>query len=331
MDRQHQSPSARWAARRAWVGQAPFTRKHICSPTWATAPTSTAACWPSASRRRGRQHHLQDPVQRRGGDDRRPARSASGPEADSVPQIQKSLIAEGVKKLVIVTDEPEKYDGVALEPLASPCTTATSSTRPARVPRDPAGLHGASSTTRPAPPRSAAAASAARRPRRPRRWSSTSWSARAAATARCRANCLSVEPVETEFGRKRRINQNTCNKDYSCVKGFCPSFVTVEGGTLKKAKKEKRGDLPVLPPLPEPAAAGREALGHRGRRRRRHRRHHHRPAAGVAAHLEGKAASSRRTPAAWRRRAAPPGATSRSPTGPRPSTPPRSTPPRPIW
>ena len=59
--------------------------------------------------------------------------------------------------------------------------------------------------------------------------------------------------METEFGRKRRINQNTCNKDYSCVKGFCPSFVTVEGGQLKKPKKEQRGDLSALPPLPEPA------------------------------------------------------------------------------
>ncbi|MDP3084954.1 MAG: 2-oxoacid:acceptor oxidoreductase family protein, partial [Rubrivivax sp.] len=67
------------------------------------------------------------------------------------------------------------------------------------------------------------------------------------------SNCLSVEPVETEFGRKRRINQNSCNLDYSCVKGFCPSFVTVEGGTLKKPKTEKRGDLSALPPIPEPA------------------------------------------------------------------------------
>ena len=58
--------------------------------------------------------------------------------------------------------------------------------------------------------------------------------------------------METEFGRKRRINQNTCNKDYSCVKGFCPSFVTIEGGQLKKPKKEKKGDLSVLPAIPEP-------------------------------------------------------------------------------
>src|SRR5204863_7908005 len=57
----------------------------------------------------------------------------------------------------------------------------------------------------------------------------------------------------TAFGRKRRINQNSCNKDYSCVNGFCPSFVTVEGGTLKKPKKAAKADLGSLPPIPEPA------------------------------------------------------------------------------
>ena len=69
------------------------------------------------------------------------------------------------------------------------------------------------------------------------------------------SHCLSVEPLETEFGRKRAINQSSCNKDFSCLKGFCPSFVTVEGGKLRKPQ-------PLAPEgaiddtLPAPAAPG---------------------------------------------------------------------------
>lgn len=64
------------------------------------------------------------------------------------------------------------------------------------------------------------------------------------------SNCISVEPLETVLGRKRTINQSSCNKDYSCLKGFCPSFVTVDGGKLKRKAPVELGAIGALP---EPA------------------------------------------------------------------------------
>ena len=75
-----------------------------------------------------------------------------------------------------------------------------------------------------------------------------------------KSNCMSVEPIPTEFGRKTRIHQSSCNKDYSCVKGFCPSFLTItpnpEPAVAGDApKKKKKGRIPALDKtLPDPAS-----------------------------------------------------------------------------
>ena len=66
------------------------------------------------------------------------------------------------------------------------------------------------------------------------------------------ANCVAIEPLETPLGRKRQINQSACNKDFSCVEGFCPSFVTVEGGSLRRGRGPQLDDQAINIPLPLP-------------------------------------------------------------------------------
>ncbi|MET0319801.1 MAG: indolepyruvate ferredoxin oxidoreductase family protein, partial [Duganella sp.] len=105
------------------------------------------------------------------------------------------------------------------------------------------------------------------------------------------SNCVSILPKETEFGRKRTIDQSSCNKDYSCAKGFCPSFVTVEGGALKKSragvtKTEAFAALPepVLPSCEQPYNILINGIGGTGVITVG-------ALMGMAAHLEGKGAS----------------------------------------
>ena len=102
------------------------------------------------------------------------------------------------------------------------------------------------------------------------------------------SNCVSVEPLETEFGRKRVINQSSCNKDFSCVKGFCPSFVTVDGGKPRRGKAQAgSGDdfgalpEPSLPSTAEPYGVLVTGIGGTGVVTIGQ-------LLGVAAHLEGK-------------------------------------------
>ena len=175
-------------------------------------------------------------------------------EGHTVLQIMKSLLSEGVAKLVIVTDEPAKYQGVALEPGVQVHHRDELDTLQRQF-RELAGVTAIIYDQ----------TCATEKRRRRKRGTMADPAKRVVINelvcegcGDCgeQSNCLSVEPLETEFGRKRRINQNTCNKDYSCVKGFCPSFVTVEGGQLKKPAKPKPeqagGPLDTLPPLTEP-------------------------------------------------------------------------------
>lgn len=70
------------------------------------------------------------------------------------------------------------------------------------------------------------------------------------------SNCVAILPVETAFGRKRRIDQSACNKDFSCVKGFCPSFVSVKGGVPRQRAAQAADDFPALPEPDLPTLAG---------------------------------------------------------------------------
>jgi indolepyruvate ferredoxin oxidoreductase len=173
------------------------------------------------------------------------------PEGHSVLQIMQSLKAEGVSALRIVTDEPSKYAGAQL----SPGVTVHHRDELDAVQRELRELKG---TTAIIYDQTCATEKRRRRKRGKmadpaKRVVINELVCEGCGDCSVQSNCLSVEPVETEFGRKRRINQNSCNKDFSCVKGFCPSFVTVEGGQLKKPKKDAKHDPFALPPLPEPA------------------------------------------------------------------------------
>ncbi len=162
--------------------------------------------------------------------------------------ISRQIAAEGVAPIIVVTDEPDKYPD-------------DYNWAPGVTVRHRADLMDVQRELRDQPGVSAmiydqTCASEKRRRRKRKEYPDPAKRAviNEAVCEGCgdcsvQSNCLSVEPLETELGRKRQINQSSCNKDFSCVTGFCPSFVTVEGGALRKPKKPDTSSAapPVLP------------------------------------------------------------------------------------
>ena len=240
----------------AWVGQQPFSKdRHVFANlgdgtyfhSGILAIRQAIAAGPNVTYK----VLYNDAVAMTGGQ-----RVGERPEGHSVLQIMASLVAEGVRKLVIVSDQPEKYEGVQL----ADGVTVHHRDELDAIQRQMREIEGVTAILYDQ--------TCATEKRRRRKRGTMATPARRVVINELvcegcgdcgeQSNCLSVEPVETEFGRKRRINQNTCNLDFSCVKGFCPSFVTVEGGSLKKPRPERKGDLAALPPIPDPVVPAAE-------------------------------------------------------------------------
>lgn len=169
----------------------------------------------------------------------------------SVPMIVDQLSAEGVGKIVVVTDEPERYEGTGILPSNIPVAHRDELDHIQRDLRETPGV------TVLVYDQTCAAEKRRRRKRKlmvdpPKRVFINEQVCEGCGDCGVKSNCLSVVPVETEFGRKRAIDQSSCNKDYSCLNGFCPSFVTVEGGKVRKPKAADAGGGGDWPDLPEP-------------------------------------------------------------------------------
>lgn len=152
----------------------------------------------------------------------------------SVPQIARQVEAEGVKRLVVVSDEIGKYDGH--HGLFPASTTFHDRSELDAVQRELREIQGVTVLIY---DQTCAAEKRRRRkkgefPDPDKRIFINESVCEGCGDCGQASNCLSVVPVETDFGRKRAIEQSSCNKDFSCVNGFCPSFVSVHGAKLKK-------------------------------------------------------------------------------------------------
>jgi len=153
----------------------------------------------------------------------------------TVERVAAEVAAFGVKRVVVVSDEPEKYGGGPGFPRHASIRHRDNLDE---IQRD---LQTVPGTTVLIYDQTCAAEKRRRRkrglyPDPPKRVVINELVCEGCGDCGVQSNCVAIEPLETEFGRKRAINQAACNKDYSCLKGFCPSFVTVHGGTLRQSE-----------------------------------------------------------------------------------------------
>jgi indolepyruvate ferredoxin oxidoreductase len=171
----------------------------------------------------------------------------------SVPMVARQMRAEGIERIAVVSDEPDKYPANAGFPAH---VTFHHRDDLQAVQKEFMDVPGTSVIIYDQ-------TCAAEKRRRRKRGSFPDPNKRVfinelvcegCGDCGVKSNCVAVMPVETPFGRKRQIDQSACNKDYSCLKGFCPSFVTVEGGELIKGIEQKQlpGEGNVFPVLAEP-------------------------------------------------------------------------------
>ena len=185
----------------------------------------------------------------------------------TVPQIVGQMKAEGAKRVVIVTDDPEKYDDLKGGDLFKSVAIHHRDHLDAvqRELRDEQGctvlVYDQTCASEKRRRRKKIVNGVPGFPDPAKRAFINDAVCEGCGDCSVQSSCVSVEPLETDLGRKRVINQSSCNKDYSCVKGFCPSFVTVEGGKLKSGtvlnkaagpNGASQGAASEWPSLPEP-------------------------------------------------------------------------------
>jgi indolepyruvate ferredoxin oxidoreductase len=164
----------------------------------------------------------------------------------TVDMIARQVAAENVKRIALVTDEPHKYP----RSIPWPAGLTVSHRRDLdAVQRELAAIPGVTVLIY---DQTCAAEKRRRRkrgemPDPPRRVFINELVCEGCGDCGVKSNCVSVQPLETEFGRKRIIDQSSCNKDYSCLDGFCPALVSVHGGRLRKAEAQPLEGFPDLP------------------------------------------------------------------------------------